>query len=122
MRRQELLRMRAESVGNVKCMYYHLKYIRSFISLFALISRPNGVRFVAPAGTTEFAKRFNPQPGDIVTFKHRGYMLSSNKPKVPTLYRIREDLTWENVVQNWKERAVVTPRGMSKHIPSIFVH
>ena len=39
-------------------------------------------------------------------------MLSSNKPKVPTLYRIREDLTWENVVQNWKERAVVTPRGM----------
>jgi len=91
--------------------FYNI-FLCSSISIYPFCTRPNGVRFVAPAGTTEFAKRFNPQPGDIVTFKHRGYMLSSNKPKVPTLYRIREDLTWENVVQNWKERAVVTPRGM----------
>jgi len=73
-------------------------------------NRPNGVRFEAPAGTTEFAKRWNPQPGDIVSFKHRGFMLSSNKPKMPTLYRIRTDMTWDDVVHHWKER-INTPIG-----------
>jgi len=86
-------------------------YVILFLGLHLTITnRPNGVRFVAPAGTTEFAKRWNPQPGDIVSFKHRGFMLSSNKPKVPTLYRIRDDLTWDDVVHNWNER-IRTPNG-----------
>jgi len=38
-------------------------------------------------------------------------MLSSNKPKMPTLYRIRIDMTWETVVQNWSERVIV-PNGI----------
>jgi len=74
--------------------------------------RPNGVRFIAPAGTSEFVKRWNPQPGKIVSFKHRGYLFGSHKPKVPTLYRIRDDLTWEDVVYNWKER-IIAPKGPS---------
>jgi len=68
------------------------------------IYRPNGVRFVAPAGTTEFARRWNPQPGAIVSFKHRGYMFASKKPKMPTLYRIRDDMSWDTVVYNWNEK------------------
>ena len=35
--------------------------------------------------------------GDIVSFKHRGFMLSG-KPKSPSLYRIRNDLKWEDVI------------------------
>jgi len=38
-------------------------------------------------------------------------MLSSSKPKMPTLYRIRTDMTWEDVVHNWTER-IITPTGM----------
>jgi len=38
-------------------------------------------------------------------------MLASNKPKMPTLYRIRNDITWETVVQNWSERVIV-PNGI----------
>ena len=72
------------------------------------------MRFVALAGTTEFAKRWDPKPGDIVSFKHRGYMLTSNKPKSPTLYRIRNELTWDAVVHNWKEK-IVTPSGMTSN-------
>ena len=72
-------------------------------------TRPNAVRFVAPAGTTEFAKRWNPQPGDIVSFKHRGFMFASNKPKMPTLYRIRSDVTWDDVVFRWNERSIASP-------------
>jgi len=59
---------------------------------------------VAPAGTTEFVKRLNPQPGDIVSFRHHGYLLSSFKPKLPVLHRVRSDLKWEDVIYNWKEK------------------
>lgn len=66
--------------------------------------RPNGVIFVASPGTTEFAKRWDPQKGDIVSFKHRGYMFGTKKPKLPVLYRLRPDLTWDDVVNSWQER------------------
>ena len=59
---------------------------------------------MASAGTTEFAKRWNPQPGDIVSFKHHGYLLGSKKPKFPTLHRLRSDIAWDDVVHNWKEQ------------------
>ena len=65
--------------------------------------RPNGVRFHATAGSSEFAKRWNPQTGDIITFKHHGYLFTSKKPKFPTLHRLRNDLQWEDVVHQWKE-------------------
>ena len=75
-------------------------------SLFSLCSfyRPNGVQFSAPAGTTEFSKRWLPKQGDIVSFKHRGFLDGTKKPKLPLLYRIRDDLKWDDVVHNWKEK------------------
>ena len=76
---------------------------RSFLNSFFLL-RPNGVIFTAPAGTAEFAKRWNPKAGDIVSFKHRGFLAGSMKPKFPGLFRVREDITWEDVVNNWKEK------------------
>jgi len=66
-------------------------------------TRPNGVCFLATAGTTEFVNRWNPQPDDIVSFKHHGFLLATKKPKFPTLYRLRRDLEWEQVVQNAKQ-------------------
>ena len=50
-------------------------------------NRPNGIRFVASPGTAEFVKRWQPQEGDIVSFKHRGFLLGSKRPKFPLLYR-----------------------------------
>ena len=67
------------------------------------VPRPNGVRFLASAGTTEFAKR-TLQGGEIVTFKHHGFLQASKKPKFPTLYRTRTDLSWEDIVNNWREQ------------------
>jgi len=69
--------------------------------------RPNGVTFIGPPGTAEFLKSETPKAGDIVSFKHRGFLFGSNKPKLPTLYRIRTDITWEEVVNNWKEKTPV---------------
>jgi len=82
------------------------------LTLSSSPSRPNGVRFLAPAGTTEFTKRWNPQPGDIVSFKHHGFLLATKKPKFPTIYRLRTDVTWEDVRANWNE-----PSGNSLGFP-----
>lgn len=62
------------------------------------------MRFLGSPGTTEFEKRWNPKPGDIVSFKHHGFLLSSGRPKLPTLSRLRPDLTWDTVTANWRER------------------
>ena len=38
-------------------------------------------------------------------------MLSSNKPKMPSLYRMRDDLTWDDMVHNWKAQISTPPYG-----------
>ena len=38
-----------------------------------------------------------------MSFKHHGYLSASKRPKLPTLFRLRQDLTWDTVVSNWKE-------------------
>ena len=79
--------------------------------------RPNGITFVSAAGTTEFVKRWSPQKGDVVTFKHHGFLLASGKPKLPALYRMRKDMTWEDVVRNWSEQKS-TPSGVLQLTPT----
>ena len=101
--------------GNANCKLFckNLKIGYSYRYLF----RPNGVTFTAPAGTTEFAQKWQPKQGDIVTFKHRGYLLATKKPKFPTLFRVRHDLNWDTVVQNWEDKKFsVTP---SMHFPPL---
>ena len=49
-------------------------------------------------------KRWDPQEGDIVSFKHKGFLLSSQKPKLPIIYRIRKDMDWAHVLSNWNEK------------------
>lgn len=72
------------------------------------IHRPNGSTFIAPAGTSEFAKRWHPIGGDIVSFKHRGLLSASGRPKHPVLHRLRTDIAWEDVVSNWKEQKPIS--------------
>jgi len=38
-------------------------------------------------------------------------MLGTLKPKMPTIYRVRSDLTWEDVVHNWKEKKLPSIKG-----------
>ena len=65
------------------------------------INRPNGVRFIGRS-CKEF-EHLKMKAGDIVSFKHSGYLLSSKKPKFPLLHRLREDVTWQGVLENWRE-------------------
>lgn len=39
-----------------------------------------------------------------MSFKHRGFLQGTNKPKLPQLYRIRTDLVWEDVVANFADK------------------
>ena len=67
-------------------------------------------------GTTELSNRWNPQVGDVVSFKHRGFLLATKRPKIPTLYRLRPDLTWQDVLDNWKEHKSIS-HGTLKSSP-----
>ena len=51
----------------------------------------------------QFGKKWKPAPGDIVSFKHAGFLFLTKKPKQPAIYRLRSDLTWEDVVASWKD-------------------
>ena len=87
--------------GNANCTVLSLKEILTY----TCCCRPNGILFTATAGTTEFARRWDPQKGDIVTFKHHGFLQASKRPKFPTIYRIRNDLSWEDVTSNWNDQS-----------------
>jgi hypothetical protein len=71
--------------------------------------RPNGMTFVASPNTT--VTKWPLKPGDIVTFKFRGFWLGSGKPKSPTIYRVRTDKTWEEVVSSFKQNTRI-PTGV----------
>jgi hypothetical protein len=51
-----------------------------------------------------------------VTFKHRGFLQATMKPKLPALHRIRTDLTWDDVLRNWKEHNYAAT-GMTFTLP-----
>ena len=74
------------------------------MQIYRILARPNKVTFTAVPGTAEFAKKRDLKPGDIVSFKHRGFMIGSLKPKSPEIYRVRSDLTWEDLVNGFVER------------------
>jgi hypothetical protein len=69
-----------------------------------LYARPNGISFVATPATTTLTGKWQLKPGDIVSFKHKGFWLGSGKPKSPTIYRLRLDKTWDEVVASFKEQ------------------
>jgi len=71
--------------------------------------RPNGVTFVAGPGIAEFVKRWQPNIGDIVTFKHKGFLMGSKRPISPSLYRLRPELTWDDVIVSAREQKPANP-------------
>jgi len=84
--------------------------------MLSLYFRPDGVKFIASASSNEFLRRWDPKSGDIVTFKHRGFLLSTKCPKFPTIYRLRTDMTWDDVINNWdtKQRRTASAGTCSK--------
>jgi len=101
------------SLFSTPCLFLFFFFFCS--KLFADISllyRPSGVRFTASAGSSEFVKRWTPQAGDIVSFKHHGFLHTSQKPKLPSIHRLRNDLSWADVVLNWRQQTVA-PQGIS---------
>ena len=103
--------------GSVNCKFLTFLHSCTHRHLF---NRPNGVTFVASAGTSEFSKNWKPEQGDIVSFKHRGYLLDAAKPKHPVLYRLRPDVTWEEVVKDWDDSS--SPSKATSKPPPLVSH
>jgi hypothetical protein len=71
--------------------------------------RPNGLTFIATPTTTVLTSKWQLKPGDIVTFTYQGRWERTNKPKSPSILRVRLDKTWEDVVNDFNS---------NKRIPS----
>jgi len=70
----------------------------------SLACRPNGIKFTAQ-GARGFSKRWKPQPGDIVSFKHYGFLHTNRLPKHPVLFRLRKDLEWDDIVFHYRNKS-----------------
>jgi hypothetical protein len=74
--------------------------------------RPNGVTFIATPTTTTFGSKWQLKPGDIVTFTYQGFWEKTEKPKSPSIFRIRVDKTWEEVVSDFNSNNRIS-KGIS---------
>lgn len=84
-------------------MYSALITYNAFVTHIHLFQSPNGVTFIATPATPALTTKWQLKPGDIVTFKHRGFWLGNGKPKSPTIYRVRTDKSWDDIVNSFDE-------------------
>ena len=69
---------------------------------YLFFTRPEGVSFTTEV-PEDFQNEVYPKKGDIISFSFQNF--SKNEvPVDPQLYRIREDLTWKDVVQNFLDQ------------------
>jgi hypothetical protein len=68
------------------------------------------VTFIATPTTPVLTSKWQLQPGDIVTFTYQGFWERTNKPKSPSIVRVRLDKTWQDVVSDSKSSSRI-PRG-----------
>jgi len=59
--------------------------------------------------------------GDIVSFKHHGYLTATKKPKFPSLHRVRTDIVWQDVLDHWKDNKTLSARECLQHPHPLFL-
>jgi hypothetical protein len=59
--------------------------------------------------------------GDVVTFSYEKHPKQTT-PINPTIFRIRKDVTWEEVVESWKANPDKEFAGTSTYCNQIYVH
>ena len=73
-----------------------LPFFLSFVVNSA--SRPNGINFKVDS------RYATPKVGDVVTIDYDTYSLKEGVPVNPKITRIRHDLAWEDVVDDYRLR------------------
>ena len=67
------------------------------------------MKFTASPTAGLIASKQQLKEGDVVTFTHRGFWLGNQTPKSPSIYRVRTDVSWSDVVDSFQH---------SKSLPS----
>jgi hypothetical protein len=79
----------------MRLLYIRL-FIRSFIYSFIRLSRPNGKSIVVPPHNV----LINTHMRDVVSVSYESY-LPQELPVNPKIYRVRDDISWEDVVNSF---------------------
>jgi hypothetical protein len=103
-----------------KSHYLAIVLITFFNLFFFFFCRPNKVKFVIDAQAYESTPK--PIPGDVVTFSYQHYtkLLTPVNPKIE---RIRGDLSWQEILHNYKNEILHPqilngiPPPPSLHVP-----
>ena len=74
-----------------------VRYIINWFILLTIISSPEGQEFSVPM---EDVRIRMPSVGDVVSFSFEIYA-RRDVPARPIMYRIRTDVSWEDVVHNF---------------------
>jgi len=64
---------------------------------------PNGVEFKVGTGFSDKDRKNPPHKGSIITFKYQE-LTHKGVPRLPVFLRRREDMSWDDVVQNAKTK------------------
>ena len=75
-------------------------FLPIFLSFVNSASRPNGINFKVDS------RYATPKVGDVVTIDYDTYSLKEGVPVNPKITRIRHDLGWEDVVDDYHLRDV----------------
>jgi len=65
---------------------------------------PSGNKFSIGNGFTEYEHTHPPPVGSIITFKFQEYT-TLGTPRFPSFIRVRQDVTWDDVVKSWKSKS-----------------
>jgi DNA ligase-1 len=71
------------------------------VSLF--MNSPSGIRFNVGSGLSADLKRRPPSIGSVITFKFQE-VTDAGVPRFPVFLRMREDMTWDEVIENAKTK------------------
>jgi len=70
---------------------------------------PNGVQFSLGNGFTEYEHTHPPPIGSVITFQYQE-VTNNGVPRFPSFVRVRADVTWEDVLNNYNDE------NKSKHL------
>jgi hypothetical protein len=67
-----------------------------------LFFSPNGVQFTLGNGFSEYEHTHPPPIGSVVTFQYQE-VTNNGVPRFPSFVRVREDVTWDEVINNYND-------------------
>ena len=79
---------------------------------------PSGIDFKVGSGLTDRDRTNPPKIGSIITVKHQG-LTTGGKPRFPVFFRVRSDVSWDDLLKEKKPEAKTKTKNKRKTKPKL---